>query len=719
MSFLTPLYIAGLAAIALPLVFHLIRRTPRGQTPFSSLMFLTPSPPRITRRSRLDHLLLLFLRALALILLALAFARPFFREAAQFSLHSTQGERVAILVDASASMRRGDLWRQAQQETAAILASLKPTDRAALFTFDRQVRTLLDFDDQTEIDPRRRAALANQRLRETAPTWAATDLGEALAIVADRLDALDRGSAAESDVRRRIVLVSDFQQGARLDALQGYEWPGGVELEIKPLAPETPTNAGVHLAGGVVEPDDATSSDDRAAGGRAGAAEVRVRVANSDDAAVEQFQLVWLDAQNQPVGKAAPVYVPPGQSRIVRLRRPEASDDLRLALRGDAHPFDNTLYLAPPRQEEISIVYLGEDAADDPQGTRYYLERAFPSTPHIRVQVTTPQAHEPLVSPAAAPPRLVAATQALSETRLAELRRYLERGGQTLLVATDVAAAQGMAPLLAPLVLTAEEAAPADYALWGAIDFTHPLLAPFADPRYSDFTKIHFWKHRKLTFAAAEGDEASRDKAPAALRVLARFDSGDPALVEWPVGAGRLYVLASSWRPGDSQLARSSKFVPLLWGLVGAGDQAQTATTRVADPVRLSPPPGASPRIVRKPDGTEAALPADTDEFDGTDAPGVYAYGEQRFAVNLDPAESQTAPGSPEALEQYGVTLTSDEHRTVQAERERQLRDVELENRQKVWRWLIAAALGVLVLETWLAGRQSRATVAPAPRENS
>jgi hypothetical protein len=35
------------------------------------------------------------------------------------------------------------------------------------------------------------------------------------------------------------------------------------------------------------------------------------------------------------------------------------------------------------------------------------------------------------------------------------------------------------------------------------------------------------------------------------------------------------------------------------------------------------------------------------------------------------------------------------------------LRDVELENRQKVWRWLLAAVLGVLVFETWLAGRQS------------
>ncbi len=78
MGLLAPLYIAGLLAITLPIVFHLIRRTPHGRQEFSSLMFLTPSPPRLTRRSRLSNILLLLLRAAALALLALAFARPFF-----------------------------------------------------------------------------------------------------------------------------------------------------------------------------------------------------------------------------------------------------------------------------------------------------------------------------------------------------------------------------------------------------------------------------------------------------------------------------------------------------------------------------------------------------------------------------------------------------------------------------------------------------------------
>ena len=59
----------------------------------------------------------------------------------------------------------------------------------------------------------------------------------------------------------------------------------------------------------------------------------------------------------------------------------------------------------------------------------------------------------------------------------------------------------------------------------GQIDFEHPIFAPFAEARFSDFTKIHFWKHRRL----------ETDQIPGA-RVVARFDNGDPAFVQVPVG---------------------------------------------------------------------------------------------------------------------------------------------------------------------------------------
>ena len=80
MSFLAPLFLLGGLAIALPVVFHLVRRSSREKLVFSSLMFLKPTPPRMTRRNRLENVFLLLLRCLVICMLSLGFARPFFQK---------------------------------------------------------------------------------------------------------------------------------------------------------------------------------------------------------------------------------------------------------------------------------------------------------------------------------------------------------------------------------------------------------------------------------------------------------------------------------------------------------------------------------------------------------------------------------------------------------------------------------------------------------------
>src|SRR4051794_39092449 len=77
MNFLTPWFFLGALAVSAPILFHLIRRTARERMAFSSLMFLRPTPPKVTRRRKLEHLWLLLLRCLCLLLLATGFARPF------------------------------------------------------------------------------------------------------------------------------------------------------------------------------------------------------------------------------------------------------------------------------------------------------------------------------------------------------------------------------------------------------------------------------------------------------------------------------------------------------------------------------------------------------------------------------------------------------------------------------------------------------------------
>jgi hypothetical protein len=117
------------------------------------------------------------------------------------------------------------------------------------------------------------------------------------------------------------------------------------------------------------------------------------------------------------------------------------------------------------------------------------------------------------------------------------------------------------------------------------------------------------------------------------------------------------------------------------------------------------------------PDGRETQVPAEAATFTATDQPGIYRIvtdtTETRFAVNLPAAESDTAPLDAEQLEQRGVRFGSGLTRAERIERVRQQRDTELESRQRMWLWLIAAALAVLIFETWWAGRAERKIANP------
>jgi hypothetical protein len=171
-------------------------------------------------------------------------------------------------------------------------------------------------------------------------------------------------------------------------------------------------------------------------------------------------------------------------------------------------------------------------------------------------------------------------------------------------------------------------------------------------------------------------------------------------------------VLASSWRPVDSQLALSSKFVPLLGAMLEQSSNlpVQKAQYYIGDEVPL--PPGSQTLSVRKPDGTPVTAEPGS-KFSATDVPGIYGVtpGTLRFVVNLAADESRVAPLLPERFTSLGVPLHAAGAPTPAelALRESRAEAVEIEQRQKLWRWLIVIALGVLLLETLIAGRLSRA----------
>ena len=110
MTFVTPLLLAGTALVALPIVLHLIMRQRPRLLEFPALRFIQKQHDANRRRLRLRHLILLLLRAAAIALLAFALARPSMRIPG--SLGSQEAPVAAVMVfDAAPRMQYKHLNR--------------------------------------------------------------------------------------------------------------------------------------------------------------------------------------------------------------------------------------------------------------------------------------------------------------------------------------------------------------------------------------------------------------------------------------------------------------------------------------------------------------------------------------------------------------------------------------------------------------------------------
>lgn len=648
MGFLAPFFLAGAAAVALPILFHMIRRQPPKKIPFSSAMFLTPVEPLIKRRSRISDWLLLLLRCLALILLVFGFSRPFW--AMKNDGIAGDRKRLVVLLDRSASMQ-GERWEKAVKLAIDGIESLKPDDQAALILFDREPRVVISLGEWLKEAPAERLRNLRNELETTKAGWSSARplpaFESAAQIAADR----------EHGLRKtEVVVISDFQKSIDWSCASSTPWPEGTTLVAEAISDSAPNNAGISLVSDGQE-----------------IPKVRVTAASGS---LGKFSI-------RPPDPAALIAVdlPKGGSRLVRLA-PEVfkGGGTHLELIGDKLAFDNTAFFAPVTTQTIDLKYTGAESIDDPSGPGFFLQKALSPTKEREFRMNQPETASSL---------WIASD--LKETQVDEMRSYLENGGTVLGVIRQ--SARGWMTLLGASNV---EAKGAQRAILSAIDFRDPLFTAFADPRFSDFSRIHFWIHWRF-----EG-------LPAQARIVASYDDEDPALIRVPFGKGELILLTSSWTPANSQLALSTKFAPLLYAAIEQATRMRTAPEQfyVGDTV---PIPGLVAAI-RKPDGTDVAVSPEALSFSTTDLPGIYSAGKFQFAVNVDPAETEITPRTPAELRAFGFNGNAAPAEKAEAVKgaEDYLAGTEAEGRQRLWRWLILATLGILVLETSLAAMQRK-----------
>jgi hypothetical protein len=693
---------AGIAAVSLPIILHMIRRHTRKRVTFSSLMFLRTTVPRFKNRSHLENLPLLILRCIILCLLAFAFSRPFFPRQ-EPGKRVSPASRIVLLIDTSASMRREGMWTQVVSEAKSVLKGVNRTDRICVMSFDRSTESLIGFEQWDAMDSARRSAAASEQISNLSPGWATTNLGDALVTAAEAIEDDEVNDEQHKFGTHKIVLISDLQKGSSLEALQAYEWPEDMELQVKTIAASGLTNAAMQL---IARRDHLARKE--------GDELPSVRITNSPDAAVERFALSWAgEGSEETSDRGMQVYVPAGHSVVANVpKRSDYSAPGELILMGDDHDFDNTLYMAPRLMHQVNILFVASDKAGDSKGLLYYVQRAFRPTGAIDPAVIS-RTSENLTEADIAAAHLIIAVDAIMPRRIDSVRRYLETGRTILLVMKSTDTAKTIAQLTGIETVESHEADIDTYSMLSRIEYKHPLLAPFSEPRFGDFTRIHFWKHRRINI----------DDLPDA-EVLAWFDNNDPALFELRIGKGSLLVLTSGWHPSDSQLALSSKFVPLLYSILEYGGIFTNHRSQyfVGDSISISPSAESTSMEIRKPDDSVVRLDAGEESFMQTDLPGIYTIqspaGDHTFALNLSASECRTEVMPIEDIEMLGVSLAqSSEYSLENVELSVSSRSTwmgrnssfaGMESEQKIWRLILILLLAVSFVEIALAGWLTR-----------
>ena len=515
MGLLSPWFLAGAAAVALPLYLHLLRRHKADPHRFSSLMFFEQRKRSPIKHRRLRYLALLSLRIGLLLLIALAFANPFLRRPA----FGAGGDKLLLLViDNSFSMRAGSRLADAQRQALWVLASRPAAQRAQVMTLGAHLQALTQ---PTEDAGTLRAAVASVQAGDSRSNLA--ELAHALRSVRE---------SANSPIE--LHFFSDMQKSAMPTDFAEMVLPAGVTLVPHVAAAETAPNWAVESVDAPGEVWGSKKAAVRAviAGFHTPAATREASlVINGKTAATRSVQV---PAGGRTIVEFPPVDVPYGFSRCeVKIDGADslAADDVsRFAIRR-ADP-------AP-----VLFVYEPGDAR-----SAFYFRTALASSAEGAFSLDTVPADQSS-SAKLSEYAFVVLSDVLSMPKALDdaLLAYVHNGGGVMVAAGTASARGAVVPVFGSRV-----AASHDYAR----DGERFLTLGDADSASPSISKADRWSGVKFYFAVqVEAGNA---------RVLARLSDQTPLLLEKQMGAGRVLLLASGLDNLTNDFPVHPAFVPFV-----------------------------------------------------------------------------------------------------------------------------------------------------------
>jgi len=620
MGFLSPWFLAGLAAVGLPIWLHLLRKHKAQPVPFSSLMFFERRTQSSIKHRRLRYLILLALRMLLLGLLALAFAHPYLER--KLLPQSRAGEVTVFAIDNSLSMRAGGLLERAKQMAKSEVAALRPGRRAQVIEFGSRVHALSEVtDDRAALDAAADAVEASDDRTSFA------ELSRWLRSIAQSLR-----------LPVRVLLYSDMQQSGMPANFNDLRLNSDIRLEPHPLAAQATPNFTVE---NVIAPRRVYSG-----------AKTRVLATVAGFGTAKTVRTVSLMLNGRLI-ESKPVAIPESGRAAVEFQSldvPYGRNQGAVKIdAGDALAADDAFYFSVERADPRHALFVHDPGnARDLLYFRTALEASGQSAFAIDAAGTDQTAN---VAPSQYAFVVISDVGAVPESFERSLRDYVRGGGSVLIALGRSSMGRSRVPV-ADLAIQGTRYAGREGDLFqsaAALDASHPSIQ-----------QNNRWDDVKF-FQAVRVD-------PGSARVVARLTDDTPLVIDAPLGAGHILIFASTLDNVANDFPVHASFVPFVAqtaGYLGHLDAGPPAVTVGSFEELRDPRQKGAAVDVLDPKGERVFSLAEAAAAQNLQFTMEGFYDIHRpngrnelVAVNADRRESDLTPAAPETLRLWQNTAS-------------------------------------------------------------
>ncbi len=560
MTFLNAALLAGVAALAIPIIIHLFHKSRFVVVKWGAMHLLEAVIRTNQRRIRIEQLILLAIRCAIPALLALAMARPVW-VGAQKLLGNAKTSTI-VLLDNSYSMEAGraglSSFSLARDEAGRVIGELKRGSDASVVLMGEGGAGLID-------EPTYDTARLTQAL-------AKLDAGFGTATVPASLDFAGNVFGQMHESSRQLVMLTDFQR-VSFEATEDKQLGEMIgRLKKLPIAPQIT----LFDVGSEAKDNVAIESLDfsRLMVGVGQKIQIRANLHNFGDAPYPELRVYFkADGKEKSVSQIALAPHQKGQVLFSHAFDTAGSHVVEIVADADALKADNTFLASIPVRDKVPLLLVNGDPNPTPmKGETDFAEIALqPFSAAGKVELADLIATKVIKADeinakalAESAVLILANVRKLSDDQLRAIEEFVKAGGGLLIFPGDRSDpswyngplfrdGKGLLPAtLGPLAGELKEGAPSVAIV--SQRFENPALELFNDPRNGNLSDSAI----KLWFKLQEA------KAATDVITLARLESGDPFLVEKPFGEGRVIACSTALDADWSNLPMRPFYLPLL-----------------------------------------------------------------------------------------------------------------------------------------------------------